>query len=140
MRHFIRRIELAVDHARSRGHALHVARLNACSIAHAVFVRERASHDIAHDFHIAMGMGAKSLARINAVFVDHSQISPAHMVRIVIIGKGKRVVALQPTVVSKPSLLRLSDMKHGVPLMGIVGTTSVQLAEKVRMLYSKYLN
>ena len=80
-------VELAVHHAFAGAHALNVTGRDALHIAHAVFVRQVARHHIADDFHVFVAMRAKACARCNAVFVDDTQIAPAHKGRVVITGK-----------------------------------------------------
>src|SRR5438270_12559447 len=53
---FLRRIRLAMPHARARTHALPVPRTDNRSVAHAVLVLERTFENVGDDLHIAMRM------------------------------------------------------------------------------------
>ena len=86
-------IEFTVRYARSCAHALHVARWNTFDVAHAIFVRQFAGQHIANDFHIAVAVGTKAHSGCNAVFVDNSQITPTHVLWIVITREGKGMEA-----------------------------------------------
>jgi hypothetical protein len=46
-------------------------------------------------------MRAKSLARLDAIFINHSQRAKAHHLGVVVVSKRKRVFRLKPTVVSR---------------------------------------
>src|SRR5450759_4037884 len=95
----LRWIELAVLHALPRAHALHVAGTDHRAVAHAVLVLERALEDVGDDLHVAVAMGAEALARLHDVLVDHAQAAKPNVLRVVVIGKRKRVVAVEPAVV-----------------------------------------
>jgi len=80
-------VELTVHHAFASAHALHIAGGNAFDVAHAVLVRQFAREHIADDFHVAVAVRAKARSGGDAVFVDDTQIAPAHEVGVVIVGK-----------------------------------------------------
>jgi hypothetical protein len=82
------------------------------AIAHAVFVRQFAFQYIADDLHVSMGMRAKSGSRGNAIFIDHAQVSHAHMARIMVASEGEAVVALEPTVIGITALTGLAKDLH----------------------------
>lgn len=113
-------VVLAVLNASARAHALHFARHNHCLVAHTVYVAEAAAQGIAHNFHVAVGVGAKASACGNAVFVNDSQIAKAHVVGVVVIGKAKAVVAFEPAVVDIATVLRTSDSNHGLDMWEIL--------------------
>ena len=75
-------IELAVLHASARAHALHIARWYALDVAHAVFVRQFARHDIADDLHVFVAVCAKACTGRNAVFIDDAQVAKTHVLFI----------------------------------------------------------
>ena len=54
---------------------------------HLVSVLQRAAEHVGDDLHVAVAVGAETLAALHAVFVDHPQIAPAHVRGIVIAGK-----------------------------------------------------
>ena len=58
-------------HSGSCGHALKFALPDNGTISHAVFMLQLALNDIGNDFHIFMRVGAKALARLDPVFIDH---------------------------------------------------------------------
>ena len=102
--------------ARARTHALDITRRNALHIAHIVFVGQIAGDDVAHNLHVAVAMGSKTCSRRNPVFVDHTQITPAHKSRIVVFGERERMLALQPTMISLAALGSASNVQH-TPLL-----------------------
>ena len=105
-------IELAVHDAAAGAHALHVAGRYRGTVADAVFVANRATHDVADDLHVAVTVHAKAGTGLDAVFVDHAQISKAHVRRVVVAGKRKRVVRLEPAVVGPAALSAKSQGQH----------------------------
>jgi len=94
-------IKLGMHHAGARAHALHFTGNNAGSVAHRVFVRQRALQHIAHDFHIAVAVLAKARAGSNAVLVDGVQRPELRVLGIVVFGKRKAVRALQSAGVGR---------------------------------------
>ena len=88
-----RRVELAVQHAAARAHALHVARRDDRAVAHAVLVRQLPVEHVGNDLHVAVAVRAEAHARLHAVLVDHAQRAEAHVRRIVVVGKRKAVDA-----------------------------------------------
>ena len=80
-------IEFAVRYARARTHALHVSGRNAFDVAHAILVRKLTGKYIADDFHIAVAVLAEAGAWFDAVFINHPQITPLHVIGIVVTGK-----------------------------------------------------
>src|SRR5690606_10389268 len=107
-------IEFAVPHAAAGAHALHVTGRNALDVAHAVLVRQIALQHIADDFHVAVTMGTETGAWRDAIFIDHTQIAPAHPGGVKVLCKRKRVKALEPAVVSVSTGFRAADLHHGV--------------------------
>jgi hypothetical protein len=77
-------------------------------------VRERTFEHIADDFHIAVAVRAKARAGGNPVFVDHAQIAEPHMARVVVTGKRKAVIGLEPAVVGVAAFLGFAQSHHGV--------------------------
>ena len=114
-------VELAVHHAAARAHALHITGRDAFDIAHAVFVRQFALQNVADDFHVAVAVGAKAGARGDVVFVDDTQIAPAHPLGVVVVGKRERVLAVQPAVVGQASVFAASDVDHCLLLWVAMG-------------------
>src|SRR3546814_13310932 len=56
------------------------------------------SDDVADDFHVAMAVGAETLARLHAVLVDHAQRAPVHVPGIAVVGEGQAVPGIEPDV------------------------------------------
>ena len=82
------------------------------AVAVCVFVRQHAIEHITDDFHvgmgmgmgIGMGMGARATAGSNAVLVDDTKVTHAHVRRVVVMGKGEAVVAVEPAVIRVAAL------------------------------------
>jgi len=108
-------VELAVAHPGASAHALHFAGADGLDVAHAVAVRQPALQHVGDDLHVAVAVGAKAGAGRDPVFVDHAQIAPAHVRRVVVVGKRKRVVALQPAVIGVATFGAAADV-HGALL------------------------
>ena len=64
----------------------------------AVFVSDRALAHVGDDFHVAMPVGLEARMRGDTVVVPDTQPAPAHALGIVILGKGKVMTGVQPTV------------------------------------------
>src|SRR5262245_21242951 len=105
-------VELAVAHAASRAHPLHVAGHDGRAVAHRIPVPERALEDIAQDFHVAVAVGAEARAGLHAVLVDHAQGAVAHVPRIVVVGEGKAVIRVEPAVVGVAALAGAAQLDH----------------------------
>src|SRR5262249_22296323 len=109
----LRRIRFAVADAGSGRHALELPRPDDRAIAQAVLMGERSLKDVGQNLHIGMSLSRESLAGRDAVLVDHAKTAKPHELRVVIVGKGKRVVGLQPSVVEVAALLRAANDEHG---------------------------
>ena len=97
-------------------HPLYITRPDNRAVAHAVFVFKSTIDDIGYDFHVAMGVLSKSLARLNPIFIDDPQCTKPHMPVIIIISKGKGVVCIEPAMVDVSTLRRFSYAYHiGTP-------------------------
>jgi hypothetical protein len=59
-----------------------------------------------------MPVGAESLTRGDAIIVDHAQRPEPHVGRVVVVGEGKAVAGVEPTVVGVPSLVAPSYADH----------------------------
>jgi hypothetical protein len=59
-----------------------------------------------------MAVLAEPLAWRDAVFIDYAEIAPAHVRRIVIVGEGKGMVAVEPAVVGVATILRFANGDH----------------------------
>src|SRR4029434_4513258 len=81
----LRGIVFTVADSRSRAHPLHVARSDHRARSCAVFMRHGALQHVGDDFHVAVRVSRESAARINSIFVNDSQSTKAHVLRIVVI-------------------------------------------------------
>ena len=99
--------------AGSRRDALHLASFHHCAVSHAVLVLERAADNVTDDFEIAMRMRAETLAPLHAVFVDHPQAAESDVLRVVVIGEGKRVMTVQPAVIGMATFVGSANFNHG---------------------------
>src|SRR6267143_824932 len=78
VRHVLSVIELAVQHALPRAHALHVPRHDDRAVSYAVFVGELALQHVADDLHVAVAVRSETRPRLNSVLVDHSEMAESH--------------------------------------------------------------
>src|SRR5262249_27259848 len=67
---------------------------------------------VGDDFHVAMRMRGKPVARLDAIFVDHAQAAEAHEPRIVIVAERKCVVRIEPAIVGMAALPGRSYLNH----------------------------
>src|ERR1700712_4329646 len=93
-----RSVELAMLHAGPGAHVLELTGPDDARAARAVAVSEGAGNDIADDLHVAMRMGGKPRAGRDMVLVDDPQGAELHVLRVVVIGKGKGVPGVEPAV------------------------------------------
>src|SRR5579862_2636637 len=93
----LRRIELAVANAATRGHALSIAGQNHRTGSETVLVLELAFENVSDDFHVAMRMRRKSIIRRDPVFVDDAQRAKYHPLRIPIVAETESMVSLEPS-------------------------------------------
>src|ERR1700674_482055 len=100
----------------ARAHALHVARLDDRSIAHAILVRKRPLQHITDNFHVLVTVRAEALPWLNAILVEHPQTSEVHVFGVEIAGEGKGMEAVQPAVVSVATLIGSTNIQHAVRL------------------------
>src|SRR5258706_9712460 len=105
-------VGLAVLHAASGAHALHVARHDGRTVAHRVLVRERAFEHVADDLHVSVAVRAEAGARLDAVLVDHAQRAVAHVPRVLIVGERKAVERAQPAVIGVAALAASPQLVH----------------------------
>jgi len=116
-------VELAVAHAGAGAHALHVAGADHAghcgtgfAVAHAVLVRQRAVEHIADDLHVAVAVCAEASAGGDAVFVDDTQITHAHVAGVVVVGEAEAMETLEPAVVGITTFGGLAQGDHGAVL------------------------
>jgi hypothetical protein len=74
--------------------------------------RQRAVEHVAHDLHVAVSVRGEAGAGCNAVLVDHAQVAEPHVLRVVIVGERKRVVALEPAMIGVATVRRFANADH----------------------------
>src|SRR6266498_577650 len=112
-----RRIGFAMSHAGAGAHTLRITATNNRSVAHAVAMFQSAFQNISNYFHVAMPMGRKSMFRLHEVFIDHTQATKSHVLRIVILIKGESVIGVEPAEIEVTALLCFANRDHGVPCL-----------------------
>jgi len=110
-------VELAVAHAAAGAHALHISGRDALDVAHAVLVGQIAREHVADDLHVTVAVRAKTGTRGDAVFVDHAQVAPTHVLRVKVLGERKAVKALEPAMVGQAPVFGFAEGQHdGTPV------------------------
>src|SRR6185503_9956496 len=94
-----RMVVFAVGDAGPRGDPLHVTGAHHGLRAHAVLVLQRATDHLTDNFKVAMGVRPEAFPSLDPVLVNNAQSAKTHMLRVVVVGKRKRMVAIQPTVI-----------------------------------------
>src|SRR5262245_34133448 len=116
----LRGIVFAVADSRSGAHPLHVARSDHRARSCAVFMRHGALQHVGDDFHVAVRVSRESAARINSIFVNDSQSTKAHMLRIVVITERKGMTAIEPVPPRFTSFFGRSYFNHFNPPLNFV--------------------
>ena len=106
------RVVFTVYHPSARRHVLEFARLDHASGAHRVPMLQRALQHVADDLHVAMRVFAEAGALGDGVIVYDAQAAEAHPIRVVVIGEGECVVAVQPAVVGVASFICFTYVHH----------------------------
>jgi hypothetical protein len=99
---FITQIKFAMCDASACAHNLYITSLGPASIAQAIFMRDRAFADIGDDFHIVMRMRRKSRSCGNFVVIPNPDIAPIHPSGIIITGKAKMMIGVEPAMIGFP--------------------------------------
>src|SRR5207244_2036680 len=100
-----------------------------------IFMGDGPAQNVGDDLHVAMGMGRKSGAALDPVFVDHAQRPEAFMGRIVIIAEGKGVAGLQPVDLGVAAFIRASDGDH-FRFLSMASQTSAAMSAPPKRLTS----
>ena len=112
----LRGVEFAVPDPRACRHDLDIAGTDHSPVADIVLVLQLAVQHIGKDLHVAVAMGAKAHAGLDAVFVDDPQRPEIHVVGVVITGKGEAVIAVEPAVIGMAACQRGAKGEgHGRP-------------------------
>jgi len=106
-------VELAVADPAACAHALHVTVAQHRAGAHRVLVFQRAAQHVGDDLHVAVAVGAETLAADHLVFVDHPQRAEAGVALVVVAGEGEGVLGVQPAMVGLATGGALADLQHG---------------------------
>lgn len=93
-----------VADARASAGELDFAALEILQVPHAVLVLECSIDNVGKDEEFGMGMRAKTCAGLDSILVDHTKGSPALVFSIIVGGERKRVVRVQPVMVSVTAL------------------------------------
>ena len=107
-------VVLGVLDAVARAHHLDLARLGAALVAKMVLMRDRASYDVGHDLHVAVGMRREARVGRDAVVVPHAQRAPMHALGVAIFGEAEMEVGVEPAVVGLAQLVERSEFDHGI--------------------------
>ena len=94
-------VVLAVRHAAAGAHQLHVAGADHRTGAQGVLVFQRAFEHIGENLHVAVRVLAEAFTGGHAVIVDHQQVGKTLLFRVAIVGEGKGMERLQPTVIGQ---------------------------------------
>src|SRR5579859_2148150 len=113
-----RGVELTVSHAGPCAHVLNVAWLYHRTVAHAVAVLQRAFEHVGDDFHVAVGMHRESASSGDAVVIHHAQGAKVHVFWVVVIGKRKGEMGVQPAMVGVAAFVAFENLDHGGSLLG----------------------
>src|SRR5262249_50332928 len=105
-------VELAVGDAGPGAHPLNLPRTDDRARTEAVLVLERPIEHVGDDLHVPVRVSAEALARLHAVLVDHAKRTEAHELCVVVVGEGKRMVALEPAMLRVPALVSSSYFNH----------------------------
>src|SRR5262249_42443884 len=105
-------IKLAVANPGAGAHLLHLAWPDHGTGPHAVLMFKGALEHVGDDFHVAMRMRGKPVARLDAIFVDHAQAAEGHEPRIVIVAERKCGVRIEPAIVGMAALPGRSYLNH----------------------------
>ena len=107
------RVGFAVAHPGAGGHPLDIAGAEDRALPHAVGMGEGSRNDIADDLHVAMAVGAEAAAGLDPVLVDDPEGAELDMVRVVIVGEGEGVPAVEPPMVGVAPLGTFAKNDHG---------------------------
>src|SRR5687767_3202293 len=101
-----------MDDSSTGRHGLDFVAVQNVMLSRTVPVAQTAFKHVGDDFHIPMRMRPKALAPLNAIVIEHAQDAEAHVLRIIVVGKGKRKVRLQPAPVGPAPVFASSNGDH----------------------------
>src|SRR5260370_18163294 len=76
---------------------------------------ESAIQHVGDDFHVAVRVHGEPAAAGHAVIVHDAQRAEMHVLRVVVIGKGKGEMGVQPAVIGVTAFVALANVDHGPP-------------------------
>lgn len=95
--------------ARACAHSLNVPGPDDGAVAHTVLVLDASLENVGENLHVPVRVRAETLRRPDPILVDHAQAAKPHVGRVMVIGKGERVVRVEPAVLKMASFRGLSD-------------------------------
>ena len=96
-------IELAMENPRTYTHHLDIARSNHFAVPDTVAVTQISFQRNRDDFHILMWMCIEALSRSDRVVIQDPKHAKMYSLRVVVIGKTKSVMGLQPSMICIPA-------------------------------------
>ena len=96
-------IELAMENPRTCTHHLDIARSNHFAVPDTVAVTQISFQRNRDDFHILMWMCIEALSRSDRVVIQDPKHAKMYSLRVVVIGKTKSVMGLQPSMICIPA-------------------------------------
>ena len=70
--------------------------------------------NVRDNLHISVSVGSEALAGSDGIVIDDAERKESHMIRVIVVRKRKRVITIQPAVISVAPLIRSSDFNHRV--------------------------
>ncbi|MOA25201.1 hypothetical protein D3C78_1459130 [compost metagenome] len=93
-------------------HDLHIAGFSTALVAQAVLVGDSTLTYIGDDFHVAVRMRREATASGDQVVVPDPQVAPLHPLRVIVLGKGKVMVGVEPAMVGVTKALEGAQLQH----------------------------
>src|SRR5262249_43193645 len=93
-------------------HSLDFTRMEDFAVPHAVLMFKGPFENVGDDLHVPMAVHSETLAGLDAVFVDHPQRAEMVMLRVMVIGKRKRVVRIEPAMIEMAPIGRFANRDH----------------------------
>ena len=107
--------------AAAGAHHLHITGHGTALVAQVVLMRDGAFAHIGDDFHVGMRVRRETGLRCNRIVVPDAQRTPVHAVGIMVFGKGKMVLGIQPAVVGGTEAVEAASFNH-VSVLGCMFT------------------
>jgi hypothetical protein len=107
-----RMIVFTVGHATAGAHQLHVAGADHRTGAQGVLVFQGTFEHIGENLHVPVRVLAEAFTGCHAVIVDHQQVGKTLLPRVAVVGKGKGMERLQPTVIGRAAIRGFAKGQH----------------------------